>query len=141
MTNIESLDIEKMEHQEALQYVKRFKVLMEINASINSAMDLEVLLRTIIDIAASIMNAEASSLALREASTGELISLVDGNRDADAVWLVGHNPGLEQLVALLSEGRTGDYRGMSPGSVAVLHFPKDAAIEPGVATLVDFWSP
>lgn len=73
MTDIESLDIEQMEHQEALQYVKRFKVLMEINASINSTMDLEVLLRTIIDIAASVMNAEASSLALREATTGELV--------------------------------------------------------------------
>lgn len=90
MTNIESLDIEKMEHQEALQYVKRFKVLMEINASINSAMDLEVLLRTIIDIAASIMNAEASSLALREASTGELVFHIvseDSNKSLESLRL------------------------------------------------------
>lgn len=79
--------------------------------------------------------------SIYEASTGELIALVDSNRDAESLWLVGHNPGLEQLVALLSEGRTGDYRGMSPGSVAVLHFPTTAAVEPGVATLVDFWSP
>ena len=79
--------------------------------------------------------------SIYEASTGDLINLVDANRDAESLWIVGHNPGLEQLVALLSEGRTGDYRGMSPGSVAVLHFPRDAAIEPGVATLVDFWSP
>ena len=79
--------------------------------------------------------------AIYEASTGELITLVDNNRDADSLWVVGHNPGLEHLVALLADGRTGDYRGMSPGSVAVLHFPKEAEIEPGVATLVDFWSP
>lgn len=90
MTDIESLDIEHMEHQEALQYVKRFKVLMEINASINSAMDLEILLRTIIDIAASVMNAEASSLALREASTGELVFHIvsqDSNKNLESLRL------------------------------------------------------
>ena len=78
MTDL-TLDLESMDHEEALLYVKRFQVLMEINASINSAMDVDVLLRTIIDIAASVMDAEASSLALREAATGELVFHIVSN--------------------------------------------------------------
>ncbi|PKL75940.1 MAG: hypothetical protein CVV27_12790 [Candidatus Melainabacteria bacterium HGW-Melainabacteria-1] len=67
------IDIESLDRDAALQYVKRFQVLLEINANINSTIDLEVLLRTIIDVAAAVMDAEASSLALREAATGELV--------------------------------------------------------------------
>ena len=54
---------------------------------------------------------------------------------------MGHNPGLEQLVALLNSGQSGDYRGMPPGGVAVLDMPADASIEPGAATLTAFWWP
>lgn len=67
------IDIESLDRDAALQYVRRFQVLLEINANINSTIDLEVLLRTIIDVAAAVMDAEASSLALRDASTGELV--------------------------------------------------------------------
>lgn len=67
------IDIEQLDRAQALEYVKRFQVLLEINANINSTIDLEVLLRTIIDVAAAVMDAEASSLALRDASTGELV--------------------------------------------------------------------
>jgi len=76
-----------------------------------------------------------------EADVGVLAGLVDAHRDVPRLWLVGHNPGLEQLVALLSQGRSGDYRGMPPGAVAMLRLPKDAAIEPGVAEVVNFWWP
>ena len=76
-----------------------------------------------------------------EATPGTLAALVDERRDLDRVLIVGHNPGLERLVALLSSGQSGDYRGMPPGSVAVLAFPADAAIEPGAATLSAFWWP
>jgi phosphohistidine phosphatase SixA len=53
--------------------------------------------------------------------------------------LVGHNPGIERLVALLVEGRSDDFRGMPPGALAVLHL--DGTLEPGNARLDVFWSP
>jgi len=74
-----------------------------------------------------------------EASAGELIEVLD-EHDAPSILLVGHNPGLEQLVALLCTGRSGEYRGMPPAGVAVLSLPEGAALEPGVARLDAFWS-
>lgn len=76
-----------------------------------------------------------------EASVGDLIALADAHRDANRLLLVGHNPGLEQLAALMHSGQSGDYRGMPPAGIAVLRIPQDAALEPGVATLVAFWWP
>jgi phosphohistidine phosphatase len=76
-----------------------------------------------------------------EAMPGTLAGLIDGHRDCDRLMLVGHNPGLERLVALLHSGQSGDYRGMPPAAVAVLSLPADAAIEPGIATLSAFWWP
>ena len=90
------------------------------------------------DIGATDMREDA---AIYEASVGGLIALVDAHRDANRLLLVGHNPGLEQLVALLHSGQSGDHRGMPPAGVAVLHLPADAAIEPGIATLAAFWWP
>ena len=46
-----------------------------------------------------------------------------------------------KLAALMHSGQSGDYRGMPPGSVAVLRFPLDATVEPGVASLAAFWWP
>ncbi len=68
-------------------------------------------------------------------------ALVDERRDLDRVLIVGHNPGLEQLVALMTDGTSSDYRGMPPGGVAVLGFPRESSIEPGVASLNAFWWP
>lgn len=79
--------------------------------------------------------------AIYEASPGTLIALADAHRDARRLLLIGHNPGLEQLAALLHSGQSGDYRGMPPAGVAVLEFPADATIEPGVARLSRFWWP
>lgn len=76
-----------------------------------------------------------------EAGVGTLIGLIEGARDAHTLWLVGHNPALEQLAAFLSEGRSGEARGMPPGSTVVLRLPDDAAIEPGVAEVLAFWWP
>lgn len=73
MSELLPINIEQLDRDQALQYVKRFQVLLEINANINSTMDLEMLLRTIIDVAATVADAEASSLALRDAGTGELV--------------------------------------------------------------------
>lgn len=69
------------------------------------------------------------------------MSVVDEHKDLSRVLLVGHNPGLEQLVALISSGQSGDFRGMPAGGVAVLKLPVDADLEPGVAELVAFWWP
>ena len=76
-----------------------------------------------------------------EGTPGTLSELADGNRDADRLLIVGHNPGLERLAALMHSGQSGDYRGMPTSSVVVLNLPADAAIEPGVATLSAFWWP
>lgn len=74
-----------------------------------------------------------------DASPGELLALLDQHEDADTVMLVGHNPGIERLVALLVEGRSDEFRGMPPGALAVLHL--DGPLEPGSARLDAFWSP
>lgn len=76
-----------------------------------------------------------------EATPGALIDLIEANADVEHLLLIGHNPGLESLAALLATGQSGDHRGMPPGSVAVLSLDAQAAIEPGKATLQAFWSP
>jgi phosphohistidine phosphatase SixA len=74
-----------------------------------------------------------------DASPGELLALLDQHGDAGTVMLVGHNPGIERLVALLVEGRSDEFRGMPPGALAVLHV--NETLEPGSARLDVFWSP
>ena len=54
-----------------------------------------------------------------DASPGELLALLDQHGDASTVMLVGHNPGIERLVALLVEGRSDEFRGMPPGALIV----------------------
>ena len=76
-----------------------------------------------------------------EATAGTLAELADAHRDTERLLLVGHNPGLERLAALMHSGQSGDYRGMPTSSVVVLKLPLDATIEPGVATLSAFWWP
>ena len=76
-----------------------------------------------------------------DATPGTLAELVDEHRQTERLLLVGHNPGLEHLAALMHSGQSGDYRGMPPGGVVVLSLPAGAAIEPGVASLSAFWWP
>ena len=76
-----------------------------------------------------------------EATPGALAALADAHREVERLLLVGHNPGLEWLLALLHSGQSGDYRGMPPGSVAVLELPAAAEVEPGIASLSSFWWP
>ena len=77
-----------------------------------------------------------------DATPGTLIGLADAHRECDRVLLVGHNPGMERLAALRHSGQSGEYRGMPPGSVAVLAFnDDDAPLEPGSARLAAFWWP
>ncbi|MFT4178440.1 MAG: histidine phosphatase family protein [Thermomonas sp.] len=79
--------------------------------------------------------------SIYEASPGTLAALADANNDAGCLLLIGHNPGLEQLAALMHSGQTGDYRGMPPAAIAVLDLPAGAVIEPGIARLSAFWWP
>jgi phosphohistidine phosphatase SixA len=74
-----------------------------------------------------------------DATPGELLALLDQHADARCVLLVGHNPGIERLVALMVDGRSDDFRGMPPAGLAVLHL--EGALEPGNARLDAFWSP
>ena len=76
-----------------------------------------------------------------EATPGALIDLVDRHQAIGRLMIIGHNPGLERLVALMESGQSGDYRGMPPAGVAVLTLPPGAPMEPGVAELVQFWWP
>lgn len=73
------------------------------------------------------------------ATPGELLALLDTCRDTPQVLLVGHNPGLEQLVALLVSGQSGDFRGMPPAAVAWIRLGD--SLEPGAGELHAFWSP
>lgn len=79
--------------------------------------------------------------SIYDATPGTLATLVDTHRNTERLLLVGHNPGLERLAALMHSGQSGDYRGMPPGAIAVLTLPADAAFEPGAATLSAFWWP
>jgi phosphohistidine phosphatase len=79
--------------------------------------------------------------SIYEATPGTLISLADAHGSSERLLVVGHNPGMEQLAALLHSGQSGDYRGMPPGGIAVLTMPAGAALEPGAAQLSAFWWP
>lgn len=76
-----------------------------------------------------------------DATPGTLAALVDEHRDVERLLLVGHNPGLEQLVALMGSGRSTGGRGMPPAGIAVLAYPATARLEPGSARLSRFWAP
>lgn len=76
-----------------------------------------------------------------EATPADLIQVLEEHPGADCILLVGHNPGLETLVALLTDGASDQGRGMPPGAIAWLHVNGDDAIEPGAASLRHFWWP
>jgi phosphohistidine phosphatase len=76
-----------------------------------------------------------------EAELRDLLDVIESHRDAGRVLLVGHNPGFEGLVALLTTGQSGDHRGMPPAGIAWLGFDADAPLEPGTGRLTAFCSP
>jgi len=79
--------------------------------------------------------------SIYEATPGALVALADALPERERLMLVGHNPGLERLAALLHSGQSSDYRGIPPAGIAVLAFPAGRPIEPGVAQLSAFWWP
>ena len=77
--------------------------------------------------------------AIYEATAGGLMTLLDAHREPGQVLLVGHNPGIETLVALLATGQSGEFRGVPPAGIAWFEIGGD--IEPGAGRLKAFWSP
>ncbi|HET6546736.1 MAG TPA: histidine phosphatase family protein [Rhodanobacteraceae bacterium] len=93
-------------------------------------------------VLAALGHAEVRSEAdIYDATPGTLIRVIDQHSDAGCLLLVGHNPGLENLVALLTEGASDSGRGMPPAAIAWLTLPKDAVLEPGAAEVRHFWWP
>jgi phosphohistidine phosphatase len=76
-----------------------------------------------------------------EATPGTLMSVLDRSAGPGNTLLVGHNPGLEQLVALLLEGRSGDVRGLPTAGLAWVRVPAEGEIEPGCGELKHYWWP
>ena len=75
-----------------------------------------------------------------DATPAVLIRVLEEHADTSCVLLVGHNPGLENLVALLTEGASDAGRGMPPAAVMWLTLPA-GDIEPGTAEVRHFWWP
>lgn len=75
-----------------------------------------------------------------EATPASLLAILDEQPDSACVLLVGHNPGFENLVALLSGGASDAGRGMPPAAVAWLNLPA-GTLEPGTAEVRHFWWP
>ncbi|MGW2490828.1 SixA phosphatase family protein [Streptomyces sp. NPDC001606] len=84
-----------------------------------------------------------------EASPGELIAVLNElPDDARNVILIGHNPGVHGLADILSGAAEGDARermnrrGFPAAGFALLTFDGLwKSLEPGVATLMDYWAP
>ncbi len=81
-----------------------------------------------------------SDARVYEATPATLLRVLDDHADASLVLLVGHNPGFESLVALLTEGASDSGRGMPPAGVVWLSLPK-GSVEPGTAEVRHFWWP
>ena len=76
-----------------------------------------------------------------DATPGDLIDVIAADKDADCTLLVGHNPGMESLVALLTDGASDNGRGMPTAAVVWLRLPRSAQLEPGAAEVRQFWWP
>ncbi|MFH8341286.1 SixA phosphatase family protein [Streptomyces sp. AM6-12] len=84
-----------------------------------------------------------------EASPGQLIALLNEvPDDVGNLILIGHNPGVHGLAEILAGSADGDARermnrrGFPAAAFAVLSFEGSwKGLEPGVATLTDYWAP
>ncbi|WKX07995.1 histidine phosphatase family protein [Streptomyces sp. NL15-2K] len=84
-----------------------------------------------------------------EASPGELIAVLNETTDdAQNILLIGHNPGVQGLADILAGSAEGEARermnrrGFPAAAFAVLSFDGSwKALEPGAATLLDYWAP
>jgi phosphohistidine phosphatase len=86
---------------------------------------------------------------LYEASPGELIAVLNGTPDdAHNLVLIGHNPGIQGLAEVLAGSAEDEprermnRRGFPAAAFVVLSFDGSwKSLEPGTATLLDYWAP
>ena len=86
---------------------------------------------------------------LYEASPGEIIALLnDVSEEVQDLLVVGHNPGIQGVAEALTGDAKGDTlermtrNGFPTSTIAVLRFDGSwKSLEPGVATLTDYWGP
>jgi phosphohistidine phosphatase SixA len=81
-----------------------------------------------------------SDARIYAATPATLLRVLDDHADADTLLLIGHNPGLEDLVALLTEGASDSGRGIPPAGVVWMSLPA-SGLEPGTAKVRHFWWP
>ena len=79
-----------------------------------------------------------------EATLGELLGVIEARLAAqptiERLWLIGHNPGLEQ--ALFHLDAAARLHGMPPAAIAHLQFDGHSLpTDPGAATIVATWAP
>jgi phosphohistidine phosphatase len=74
-----------------------------------------------------------------DATPAKLMAVLDADAHTPLV-IVGHNPGLESTLALLTTGQSSAVRGMTPGAIAWVTAPL-GNVSPGCAELKLFWSP
>lgn len=86
---------------------------------------------------------------LYDASPGELIALLNETSDeVKDLLVIGHNPGMHALADALASRAEGDTlarmtrTGFPTAAFAVVSFTGSwKSVEPGVGTLLDFWTP
>jgi phosphohistidine phosphatase len=86
---------------------------------------------------------------LYDASPGEIIAVInDVSDDVQDLLVIGHNPGIQGVAETLTAGAEGDSlermsrHGFPTSAVAVLRFEGSwKSVEPGTATLTDYWAP
>jgi phosphohistidine phosphatase len=80
-----------------------------------------------------------SEASLYEATPAAILKVLDAQTDSHVI-LIGHNPGLEATLALLTTGQSSAVRGMTTAAVAWLT-AEEGALNPGGAELKLFWHP
>ncbi len=99
-----------------------------------AVMTAEIVLKSLRDTREPVLEPD-----IYDAVPGTLIDVLDRHAPEAPLLLIGHNPGLEQLVGLMAQGDSAAARGMPPAGLVWLQaeFP----LQPGSARVQAFWSP
>ncbi len=81
-----------------------------------------------------------------EASPGELLAIIEAHLQhhpaIERLWLIGHNPGLEMLLARMQDGTAMTPLAMPPAGIAILALQPDIPLAAaGSARLLHFHAP
>lgn len=100
-------------------------------------------LQTAQALAAALADAAITTDArIYEASETTLLAVLSSNIEASPLLLVGHNPGLESLLAGLLGEHNLPVHGMAPGTCVWLKLPESADLwQAGSARLLHHWQP